>query len=564
MMPAADWMEIVLFTVCLLLVTPSLGRYIYHVYEGHTTWLSFLLSPLEKMSYALLRIDSHEQMTWITYAKSLFCFNLVGFLLLFLLLLFQSILPLNPQNFAGLSWPLAFNIAVSFTTNTDWQSYAPEITLSYLSQMLGLGTQYFASAATGMVTMAALARGLASKSSLSIGNFWVDLIRSILYILLPLALLLAILLVSQGVIQNFKPYLEVKNLEGSHQVIPFGPVASQVAIKQLGSNGGGFFQANSAHPYENPTRISNFLENLALLLIPAAMPFAFGYMVHVKRQGRLLFLVMLLLLGVGCFLIRYLAHTTLNASLGVQRILEGKELNFGITRSLLWFSSTTASNGSTNVMLEGLNPLAIGIGLFNMQTRAIFGGVGVGLCEMVMFSLIALFLAGLLVGRTPEYIKKRIEKRELCWALCAITIPAAITLLGTSLSLFLSNPSNLLKNAHTLTETLYAFTSSTTNNGSALQGLKTDSSYYQLFLGIAMILGRIAIIFPSLAIAGSLVQKRRILLSLAGLSSESTIFAVLLVGVIITLNILIYFPALFLGPALEYILMEQGYFFEAG
>jgi potassium-transporting ATPase potassium-binding subunit len=558
-MGAADWIETILFVCCLFILSPILGRYIFLVYEGRQTVLSPFLSWLEKGSLYLLRIDP-KPMNWREYALGILYFNLCGFFLLFFLLLFQHLLPLNPQNFKGLSWPDAFNIAVSATTGTGWQSYAPELTLSYFSQMVGLTPQSFASAATGMTVAVALARGITSKMTGLIGNFWVDLVRTLVYFLLPFSLILAIFMISQGVIQNFNPYLEVTNLEGSHQIIPFGPVASQTAINQIGGSGGSFFDASNTHPYENPTRISNFLQNLAMILIPGSMPFAFGYLVHSRRHGYLLFILMIFLWGLGFSLARF-SEASPNEFLGTAHTLEGKELRFGITRSLLWSTSTTATNnGGVNSVLESLTPFAGGVCLFNMLTKeVIFGGVGVGICGMIIFSLITLFFAGILIGRTCEYLEKRVDSNELRWSLFSLLIPATVILLGTSLSFILPNALQQIQNIgpHTLLEVVYAFASCANNNGSSLAGLNTHSFYYQITLSVAMILGRIAMLLPPLVIAGSFAEKRRIPSHARRISVNSKTFLVLLGGVIILITLLIYLPTLILGPFFEEILMKS-------
>lgn len=559
-MTAADWTETLLFAACLLVLAPLIGRYMYLVYEGRPTLVSPLLSWLEKSTFSLLRIDPKESMNWKDYAKAMLSLNLCAFFFLFLLLLFQHFLPLNPQNFEGLSWPLAFNIAVSATTGTGWQSYAPETTLSYFSQMFGLTTQNFASAATGMTTMVALARGITSKMSSRIGNFWVDFVRSIIYVLLPFSMILAIILMSQGVIQNFKPYLEVKNLEGTHQIIPFGPVASQIASRQISSSGSGYFQASTAHPYENPTRISNFLSNLSMMLIAGAMPFAFGHLVRAKKHGFLLFCTMFFLWMTGFFLAQHFESQP-HIILDQYHNLEGKEIRFGITRSVLWGATTTATScGTTNAVLQSLTPIAGGVCLFNMMVRGvIFGPPGVGLTGIVMFSFVTLFIAGLLVGRTSEYLENRIENRELRWAFLSILIPAAVILLGSSLSCTMPAALSRVSDAtpNTLMEIIYTFTSCTTNNGSAFAGLNTNTFYYQIALSIAMILGRISFILSPIIIAGSLSQKRRMPHSIGRLKATSKTFALLLTFAVIMLGFFTYFPALSLGPILEQFLLKE-------
>lgn len=547
-----------LFSICFIALTPILGTYIAKVFTGQPIFVHSFLGWLEKLCYRFGGINADEEMSWMTYGKNLLLFNLLGFVTLFLMLLFQGYLPLNPQNFTGLPWPLAFNTAISFTTNTNWQAYAGETTLSYLTQMVGLTSQQFLSAATGMGVLLALSRGIARKTMDTIGNFWVDLVRCVVYLLLPLSIILGVLLVSQGVIQTFNPNVEVTTLENSKQTIPLGPVASQIAIKQLGTNGGGFFNANSAHPFENPTAFSNFLEMLAILLIPAASVYAYGIMVGSKEHAWALFCVMFFFFSCSVF-ITLISEKTFNPVLSISPVLEGQETRFGVSNSILWTVATTSSSsGSVNAMLSSLSPLAGGAALFNiMLGELIFGGIGVGLCSMIMLTFLTVFLSGLMVGRTPEYLGKKIEKKEMRWVVMAVLIPGALTLVGAGISAILPEALASLKNPgpHGLSEILYAFASSAGNNGSAFAGLNSNTTYYNVTLGLVMLLGRISIILPSLAIAGSLAKKKITPPSIGTFSTHSLLFAILLASAIIIVTALTFFPALSLGPIVEHLLM---------
>ncbi len=556
-----DWIQLLFFAGISISFAFSLGIYIEHIFSGNSFFAYRALGWLERLCYRLGGVDPQREMTWIEYGKTLLLFNILGFITLFALQLLQGSLPLNPQSFEGISWPLAFNTAVSFTTNTNWQSYAGETTLSYLTQMFGLTSQNFLSAATGMSALLVLTRGIVRKTTETIGNFWFDFVRTVVYLLLPLSILLAVILVGEGVIQNFLPYQEVTTLENGKQTIPLGPVASQVAIKQLGTNGGGFFNANSAHPFENPTPLSNFLETLALLLIPAASVFAYGKMIGSQKHGWLLISVMLILWGSG-LAIAFVSEYFHNPVLNVYPILEGKETRFGIANSLLWSTSTTATaNGSVNAMISSLSPLAGGVSLFNiMLGELIFGGVGVGMCSMIMLTLLTVFLSGLMVGRTPEYLGKKIEKSEMQWVIMAVLMPGALILIGAGISCIVPEALTSLENQgpHGLSEILYAFTSSAGNNGSAFAGLNANTLYYNLFLGLVMLMARIAIILPSLAVAGLLAKKKITPPSLGTFSTNSLLFAVLLISVIIIVGALTFFPALSLGPVVEHLLMLEG------
>lgn len=561
-MSSADWMEILLFVACLLLISPFLGRYCYDIYAGHHTIISKGLGWLERLLYTLAAIDPQERMEWKQYLKALLIFNLFGLLLLFAILIFQHQLPWNPQDFPDLSWPFAVNQAVSYVTNTDWQFYANEATLSYFSQMAGLTVQNFLSAATGMTVFAALGRGFSSRSLATIGNFWVDLVRSVVYILLPLSIALSLLLVAQGVVQTLRPYVDATTLEGDKQTIAIGPAASQVAIKQLGSNGGGFFHANSAHPLENPTRLSNFLQALSMLLIPAALPFTLGYMTKAHRMSWLIFLVMLSLWGCSLLSARMWESQT-NPILGVRSWLEGKEQRFGMTRSILWFNTSTVSaNGSLNAVEGSLKPMSTAIALFNMMHgEVVFGAVGVGLSGMIFYCILTSYFAGGLVGKSTVFLQKKIGKRDMQWVLVGIFGPAIVTLLGTAITCFVPKAVEGLssKGPHAFSQLLYIFTSTVVNNGSAFADIKSNINYYNIALSITMILGRLLTVVPVLAMAGSLAQKNKA--SGEMLSSETPTYAIFLFSIIALVAFLIYLPALCLGPIAEHLLMEKGVMF---
>ncbi len=560
-----EGIEVILLIFLLFLTPPLLGPYMKRVlFETDKPLPPFLdrsLGRVERAVYRLCHVSSSEEMTWTTYAKALLWLNFIGFVFLFLLQLTQHWLPWNPQHLNNVEWPLALNTAISFVTNTDWQAYAGETTLSYFTQMVGLTSQNFLSAATGFAVLLALIRGIKRTSTLNLGNFWVDLTRVTLYLFLPLSFIFALLLVSQGVIQNLHPYQEALTLEQEHQLLPMGPAASQVAIKQLGSNGGGFLNANSAHPFSNPTPFSNFLELFAILAIPAATPYFYGLSLRSKKEGLVLFGVMFLLwvlgLGVGLY-----AEWQPNLLLGYHPLLEGKETRIGLTNSVLWTSATTAvSSGSINAMLDSLSPLTGGIALFQILLgEMIFGGIGVGLCSLLMHLFLTVFLAGLMVGRTPEYRGKKIEKTEMQWVLLSILIPSALILLGSSLALSLPFALKSLGNRgpHGLTEILYAFASTANNNGSAFEGLNANTPFYNLLFAFVMLAGRLAILIPSLAVAGSLGKKKTLAPSLGTFRTDSLLFGFLLFSTLLLVAALTFFPPLSLGPLMEYLLLRQG------
>lgn len=561
-MIARDWLQLILYFALVLVCTPLLGGYMARVYAGERTLLSPLLHPVEAFVYRLLGVKENEEQTWKEYAAAVLVFHLLGFMFLFVLLLVQGSLPLNPAGMKNVEWTLAFNIATSFVTNTNWQSYAGEITLGYLPQMIGLTVQNFASAAVGMAILVALIRGIKRHSASTLGNFWSDLLRGVLYILLPLALILALALASQGVIQNFSAPVSAHGLEGTPQVLPQGPAASQVAVKQLGTNGGGYFNANSAHPYENPTPLSNFLEALAILLIPAALTNTYGRMVGSQRQGWVIFAAMsvvLLLSLAGMLASEYMPNPALG---GGASTMEGKEVRLGITNSVLWGALTTAaSNGSVNAMLSSFNPLAGGLAMLNiMLGEVIFGGVGSGLYGMLLFIFLTAFIAGLMVGRTPEYLGKKIEAQEIQMTIIAILLPSACILLPAAVAVLLDSGFSSRANLgpHGLSEILYAFTSAAGNNGSAFAGLNANTPFYNLLLGVCMWLGRLGVMLPVLAIADSLARKKYIPPSSGTLPTDTLLFAGMLIGVILIVGALTFFPALALGPLVEQLLVAAG------
>ncbi|WP_417312643.1 potassium-transporting ATPase subunit KdpA [Ectopseudomonas khazarica] len=556
-----DWLLLAAFSLLVLAPAPFLGRYFYRVMEGQRTWLSPLLQPLERACYRVAGIDPQQEQGWRGYSLALLAFTLVCLLVLTGILLLQGALPLNPQQVAGMSLPLAFNTAVSFVTNTNWQAYSGEAQLSYFSQMLGLGVQNFISPAVGLAVLVVLCRGLTRQSSDRLGNFWVDLTRAVLYGLLPLCLLLALLLVWQGVPQTFSDYVAATTLQGSEQTLPMGPAASQIAIKQLGTNGGGFFGVNSAHPFENPTALSNLLELASILLVPAALVFAFGHYVRDLRQSRAILASMLLLFAMGLGLCAWaeLQPNPLLAGLPVEQVgsLEGKEARFGSFASALWATTTTAaSNGSVNAMHDSFSALGGLVPLFNMVLgEIIFGGIGAGLYGMLLFVLIAVFLAGLMIGRTPAYLGKRLEAREVRLLVATLMVMPLGVLVCVALAVSFAGPAASIGNPgpHGFTQALYAYGSATGNNGSAFAGFSADTPYHDLMLGLAMLLGRFGYILPVLAIAGSLAAKRTAPLGRNSFPTHGPLFVVLLTLTILLVGGLTFMPALALGPLAEYL-----------
>ena len=560
-MTTLDLIQVILFFVLLIGLTPVLGKFMVKVFTGQRHILSSSLGWLERLTYKVGGIDPGEENNWKTYTWNLLFFNFIGFLFLFLIQLFQSRLPMNPARLPDVSWHSALNTAVSFMTNTNWQGYAGETTMSYLVQMTGLTVQNFVSAATGIAVLLALIRGLSKKTTDMLGNFWVDLTRTTIYVLLPLAILFSVVLVGQGVIQNFNSYPSVHTLTGKTQVIPMGPVASQIAIKQLGTNGGGYFNANSAHPFENPTPFSNFLEMLAILLIPASLTYTYGKMTGSVRHGWTVFSAMLILLLAGLCLSLYAEYQG-NPVFGNHALMEGKEMRFGITNSVLWSTATTAaSNGSVNAMHDSLSPLAGMVAMLNLMLgEVIFGGVGAGLYGMVIFVILTVFIAGLMVGRTPEYLGKKIEAFEVQMTLIAILAPSLMILVFTAWASTASVGLAGLNNngPHGFSEILYAFSSAAGNNGSAFAGLNANTVFYNLALGFVMLIGRFGVILPVLAIAGSLGRKNITPVSSGTFRTDNWLFIMLLIGIILIVGGLTFFPALSMGPIIEHLLLTRG------
>jgi K+-transporting ATPase ATPase A chain len=559
-MTIPEIIQIVIFFSLLIGLTPILGRYMANVFTGEKHLLLPVFGWLEKLTYRFIKVDRYEETNWKSYTFQLLMFNLIGFLFVFLLQLTQAILPLNPAQLSNVSWHSAFNTAISFMTNTNWQGYAGETTLSYFVQMVGLTVQNFVSAATGIAVLLALIKGISRRTTDMLGNFWVDLTRSVLYVLLPLSILLAIVLVGQGVVQNFNGYETIQTLQGAEQVIPSGPAASQIAIKQLGTNGGGFFNANSAHPFENPTPFSNLLEMLAILLIPASLTFTYGRLVGSNRQGWTIFTAMMILLLVGLGVSLYAEYAS-NPVFGNLSLMEGKETRFGITNSVIWSTSTTAaSNGSVIAMHDSLSPLSGMIAMLNiMLGEVIFGGVGAGLYGMVIFIILTVFIAGLMVGRSPEYMGKKIEAFEVKMAIIAILAPSFVILVFSAWASVSQAGLSGLNNSgpHGLSEILYAFSSAAGNNGSAFAGLNANTVFYNLTLGIGMLIGRFGVIIPVLAIAGSMAQKKITPFSSGTFRTDNWLFIGLLISVILIVGGLTFFPALSLGPIVEQLLLNN-------
>ncbi|PJZ57430.1 potassium-transporting ATPase subunit KdpA [Leptospira barantonii] len=551
-----EWIQLSIFLFTIVLLSPLLGAYLYKVFTSSTT-LRF-----ESILYRICGIDPSKNMNWKEYTISLILFNVFGFVLLFIILLFQNILLLNPGNFPGLDPYLAFNTAVSFTTNTNWQAYSGEVSLSYFSQSVGLTTQNFLSAATGLCVLLVLARGISANSNSELGNFWKDLVRGILYILFPLSFILALFLTGSGVVQTFSDSITATTLEGNVQILPLGPAASQIAIKQLGTNGGGFFGVNSAHPFENPTPISNFLQMISILILPGACVFLYGRIVGNLKHAWVIFSVMFSVFCLGLLAV-WFSESSFNPISNTFGFWEGKEVRFGILNSSIWATATTvASNGSVNAMHDSFSPLGGLVEILNIQLgEVIFGGVGAGMYGMILFVLLTVFLSGIMVGRSPEYLGKKIEKREIQMSILGILLPSTVILLFTAISVSLPEGVSSLANRgpHGLSEILYAFSSGAGNNGSAFAGLNVNTPYYNILIGIAMILGRFGVIFPVLAIAGSSADKKRSEVSSEGaFSVEGGTFYVLLLFVIVIVGALTFFPVLTIGPILEHFIMLQG------
>jgi K+-transporting ATPase ATPase A chain len=567
---AADLLQILLYLALILAATPLLGGYMARVFAGERTLLSPVLVPLERAIYGACGIDPGKDQHWTRYTLALLATNAVGWLLLYAILRLQHLLPWNPESMPPVPPDLAFNTAVSFVTNTNWQAYGGETTLSYFSQMAGLTVQNFVSAATGIAVAIAVIRGFAGRSVRAIGNFYADLVRSVLYVLLPLSIIGALVLVWQGTPQNLELYVTATTLEGDMQVLPQGPAASQIAIKQLGTNGGGFFNANSSHPYENPTPLSNLLEMVYILLIPATFCYTFGKIVRDDRQGWAIFAAMAVLYLGGLAAVYaaeragnpLLLEAPIDASPGS---MEGKEVRFGVVNSALWATSTTAaSNGSVNAMHDSFTPLGGLVLMLNMQLgEVVWGGVGAGFYGMLLFVVLTVFMAGLMVGRTPEYLGKKIEAKEVKLAVLALlSMPVGILLFGGLATVLPSAVASVQdRGPHGLSEILYAYSSATGNNGSAFAGFGANTPFHNTMQGLAMLLGRYAFIVPMLAVAGSLGAKKTTPASSGTFPTDGPLFVTLLVAVILIVGGLTFFPALALGPIAEHFAMHAGHVF---
>ncbi len=587
-MTANGWLQIAIFFMLILVCVKPLGAYIANLMEGRRNFLSPVLGPLERLVYRVCQVrlsadGQPEEQHWTRYAGSLLAFSAFSALLLYAIQRLQLLLPFNPQHFSAgnVSPDLAFNTSVSFTTNTNWQSYVPETTLSYFVQMTGLTVHNFLSAAAGLAIALALVRGFARHSVNTIGNFWADLTRATLYVLLPISVVAALVLCSQGVIQNLSPYTVVTTLEGAKQTIAQGPVASQEAIKMLGTNGGGFFNANSAHPFENPTPFSNMFQMFLIFLIPGALTYTFGKMVRDTRQGWAVFAAMAALWLAGVVVAYHFEQkgTPLLQKAGIEMTatgaqpggnMEGKETRFGIADSALFATVTTdASCGAVNSMHDSFTPLGGLVPLFNIELgEVVFGGVGAGLYGMLMFAILAVFIAGLMVGRTPEYLGKKIEQKEVKMAMIAMLVLAASILFFAGASSVVEFAKNGYWNApgaasastnnpgaHGFSEILYAYSSATGNNGSAFAGISANSPWYNLTTGFAMLIGRFLMLLPLLAIAGSLAQKRQVPVSAGTFPTHGPLFVTLLVGVVVIVGAFTYFPAIALGPIVEHLML---------
>ncbi len=600
-MTAQGFFQIAIYLIVLLALVKPLGLYMARVYQNESVGLNRYLAGFENLLYRLSGVKAEQDMRWTQYTLAVLVFNVLGLLVVYGLQRFQDVLPFNPQALPAISPDSAFNTAVSFATNTNWQGYSGEATMSYLTQMLGLCVQNFMSAASGMAVLVALIRGFIRRNSQGIGNFWVDMTRTVLYILIPLSFIFALILVSQGVVQTVKPYATVnlseavsyqapklddtgkaildaqgkaitETIKNTQQTLALGPAASQIAIKQLGTNGGGFFNVNSAHPYENPTPLTNFLEMLAILLIPAALCYTFGFMVGDTRQGWAILGAMTLILFV-LILVTVPAEQNGNpafVSLGIDQAnnsqqaggnMEGKETRFGIVNSALWAVVTTAaSNGSVNAMHDSFTPLGGMVPLWLMQLgEVVFGGVGSGLYGMIVFAIVAVFIAGLMIGRTPEYLGKKIDAFEMKMAAIIILVPPLIVLGGTAVSLMLALGKASIFNpgAHGFSEVLYAWSSAGNNNGSAFGGLSANVPFYNFLLGLAMLFSRYGLMVPILAIAGALAAKKTIPVSAGTLPTHTPLFTLLLIITVLMVGALTFVPALALGPIVEHLQMTS-------
>jgi K+-transporting ATPase ATPase A chain len=568
-------LQILSYFALIGLLTRPVGIYMARLFAGERTWLHPILRPLERLCYRVAGVREDAEQRWTQYAGSVLAFSFFSFLFVYLLQRLEGLLPLNPAGLGAAMTPdLAFNTAVSFTTNTNWQAYSGEAMMSYLVQMAALTVQNFASAAAGVAVAVALVRGFARQQSHTIGNFWADLTRAVVYLFLPLSLIGALFLCSQGVIQNLAPYTQATTVEGNTQVIAQGPVASQEAIKMLGTNGGGFFNANSAHPFENPTPLTNLVQMLMIFVIPAGLTYTFGRMVGDQRQGWAIFAAMSALFLAGVFVV-YAAEQAGNsilAQLGIEARatdlqpggnMEGKEVRFGIAATSLFATITTAAScGAVTGMHDSFTPLGGLVPLFNMQSgEVIFGGTGAGLYGMLLFAILAVFIAGLMVGRTPEYLGKKIEGKEVKMAMLALIATSAAILVFTGIAGLVGTGSLNNQGPHGFAEILYAYSSGAGNNGSAFAGLNANTPWYNVTIGVAMLIGRFLIIVPMLAVAGSLAAKRKLAVTTGTLPTHGPLFVALLVGTVVIVGALTFFPALSLSPIVEHFLMLRGRLF---
>lgn len=556
-----------LFLAVLLLLAWPLGKYMFKVFTMEKTIFDHIFRPLERLIYRLTGVDPDREMTWKQYAVALVLFNLLGLAAVHLIQVTQHLLPFNPENLPGVpTHDLAFNTAVSFMTNTNWQAYAGETTMSYFTQMTALTVQNFVSAATGMAVAIALIRGLTRRTAGTIGNFWVDLVRSTIWILIPLSIVFTLIFVQQGMLQNLSPYLTVNTLEGAEQKLAMGPVASQEAIKLLGTNGGGFFNANSAHPFENPTPLTNFLQVLSIFLIPAGLVFTFGHMVRNKRQGYAIYAAMtiLFIMMLAGTYVSEISGNPMLAGMGVNSptSFEGKEVRFGIGDSALFATVTTAAScGAVNSMHDSFTPFGGFFPLLQMKLgEIIFGGVGAGLYGMMLYIILTVFIVGLMVGRTPEYLGKKVEAWEMKMATLGVLAPAVAILTGSAIAAVIELGTSSIANPgpHGLTEIMYAFASCTGNNGSAFAGLSANTPFYNLTLSANLLIGRFGVILPVLAIAGSMAEKKVSPPGLGTFPTTGWLFVVTLVGVVLIVGALTFLPVLTLGPVVEHLLMLAG------
>ncbi len=558
---AHDIIQIGAFILALALLSPLLGSFMAKVFTGQKNFLTPVFGRIERYFYRICRIDPDEEMDWKNYLFAVIAFSFVGLVVLWLMMVLQAYLPWNPQHLPNVSWDLAFNTAVSFMTNTNWQSYAGETTLSYFVQMAGLTVHNFVSAACGIAVALALIRGISRATTDGLGNFWADLVRTTLYILLPLSIIMGFVLVGEGTVQTLNGYAHATTLQGQEQVIPVGPAASQIAIKQLGTNGGGFFNANSAHPFENPTPVTDFLEMLSILLIASSLVYTYGKMVGSPKQAFVIWAVMLAMFT-GMLALSLYSEYEFHPAYATSTSMEGKETRFGVTNSILWEVSTTVtSNGSVNSMHDSLTPLSGMVALVDMMYgEVVFGGVGSGLYGMLLFILLTVFIAGLMVGRTPEYLGKKIEAYEVKMSVIGVLAPSAAILVLTAIASVTKAGLAGLNNQgpHGLSEILYAFTSAGANNGSAFAGLTTNTVFYNVTQGIDMIIGRFVPIAAVLAVAGSLGQKKSVPASAGTFPTDSALFGFLLIGVILIVVALTFFPVITLGPIVEHFLMLMG------